>query len=101
MRSQWKRSAACLFVFGLALAPLAPAAAQEATPEPKPGPEEESPSQLARESLEQMMRAMRLLVESIPQYELPEVLENGDIIIRRKRDGAAPGEEPEFDETAT
>jgi hypothetical protein len=47
-----------------------------------------------------MMHALRLLVENIPQYELPEVLENGDIIIRRKR-GDKPHEDPEFDETAT
>jgi hypothetical protein len=82
----------------LALAPLA-ARAQQAEPDP---PSQQSPQDLARDGLERMMRALSLLVDSIPQYELPEVLENGDIIIRRKRDGAeTPHEDPEFDETAT
>ncbi|WP_193370212.1 hypothetical protein [Pelagibius marinus] len=61
---------------------------------------QDSPEELAREGLEQMMRALRLLVESIPQYELPEVLDNGDIIIRRKH-SKPESQEPEFDETAT
>jgi hypothetical protein len=78
----------------LALAPLTARAAQNTAPD-------ESPGDMAREGLEQMMRALRLLVESIPQYELPEVLENGDIIIRRKHGDKRPTDEPEIDETAT
>lgn len=78
----------------LALAPVTAGATDNSSPEQTPG-------DMAREGLEQMMRALSLLVESIPQYELPEVLENGDIIIRRKRDGETPSGEPEFDETAT
>jgi hypothetical protein len=97
MRRQPKTLAAALFGVWLALSPLAPAGAQDAPAKPQ----EESPGALAREGLEQMMRALRLLVESIPQYELPELLDNGDIIIRRKRDGMSPGEDPELDETAT
>jgi hypothetical protein len=87
---------ACL---ALALAPMTAGAAENTAPEQTA--ENQAPGDLAREGLEQMMRALRLLVESIPQYELPEVLENGDIIIRRKRGGEAPSGEPEFDETAT
>ncbi len=30
-----------------------------------------------------ILNALELLLKSIPQYEAPEVLENGDIIIRR------------------
>jgi hypothetical protein len=90
---------AVLFGLCLVLSPLAGAMAQQAQPG---GPSENSPSDLAREGLEQMLRALRLLVESIPQYELPEVLDNGDIIIRRKHGGEAPpAKEPEFDKTAT
>ncbi len=40
---------------------------------------------MAREAIEQMMRALELMIDSIPQYEMPEIEENGDIIIRRKR----------------
>jgi hypothetical protein len=90
-------AAAGLLGLCLAAAALTPATAQDAAPGKPP---QDSPSALAREGLERMMRALRLLVENVPQYELPEVLENGDIIIRRKR-GDKPHEDPEFDETAT
>ena len=83
----------------LALAPAMAAATDNAAPQQSP--DSGSPGELAREGLEQMMRALRLLVESIPQYELPEVLDNGDIIIRRKHGEDAPAREPEIDETAT
>ncbi len=85
-------------LLGAALVLAAPAVqADEAQPGESP---KDSPGEMAREGLEQMMRALRLLVESIPQYELPEVLENGDIIIRRKHP-KPESQEPEFDETAT
>jgi hypothetical protein len=93
------RAAAGLLGLCLVLPLLASAAAQETAAGP---PRQESPSELAREGIEQMMRALGLLVESIPQYELPEVLENGDIIIRRKQGRSVPpAQEPEIDETAT
>lgn len=67
--------------------------------------QDESPSEAARdlalESIEKLMRAMELLLESIPQYEAPEINEDGDIIIRRKRedtpteDGEAAPEQKE------
>ncbi len=47
---------------------------------------------MAREAIEQLMRALELMIDSIPQYELPEIQENGDIIIRRKR--RTPRSEP-------
>jgi len=87
---------ACL---ALALVSTTAAAAESAAREQTA--DNQAPGDMAREGLEQMMRALRLLVESIPQYELPEVLDNGDIIIRRKRGGAPPASDPEFDETAT
>lgn len=82
---------------GVALAPCCTAFAAD-----RQLNESEEPGELAREGLEQMMRALRLLVDSIPQYELPEMLDNGDIIIRRK-DPQAPRkpEDPDIDETAT
>lgn len=102
MRSLSKfRGRAALLGAALLLAPavVGPAAAQSDQAQPGESPRE-SPGDLAREGLEQMMQALRLLVESIPQYELPEVLENGDIIIRRKHPDPK-SEEPEMDETAT
>lgn len=89
-------AAAALLGLCLAAGPLT-AAAEEAPAQPP----RDSPSDLAREGLEHMMRALSLLMENIPQYELPEVLENGDIIIRRKHGGdAPPAAEPEVHETA-
>jgi hypothetical protein len=59
---------------------------------------------MAREAIEQLMRALDLMLDSIPQYELPEIMENGDIIIRRKRRAPRPKPDqpgaPEFDETS-
>jgi len=59
---------------------------------------------MAREAIEQLMRALELMLGSIPQYELPEIMENGDIIIRRKhrtpRPKPDPPGAPEFDETS-
>ena len=70
--------------------------------------EQEQAEELAREAMEQFMRALKMFMQSIPQYELPEINENGDIIIRRKRwpEGDDPGEpddsearEPEVEQT--
>lgn len=87
---------ACL---ALVLLPATAGATENTAPEQTA--DNQAPGDMAREGLEQMMRALRLLVESIPQYELPEVLDNGDIIIRRKRGGEPPASDPEIDETAT
>ncbi len=62
---------------------------------------------MALDAIARMMDALGLFIDSIPQYEAPEVLPNGDIIIRRiDPDGESSpdvqdGEEPEVDETAT
>ncbi len=55
--------------------------------------------EFAREGLETMMRMLGTIVDNIPQYEMPEVNENGDIIIRRKRNkDGEPDEAPILDE---
>lgn len=38
---------------------------------------------LAGEALTKIMRALNLMIDTVPQYAAPEVLPNGDIIIRR------------------
>jgi hypothetical protein len=45
--------------------------------------QEKSPSDHIDEALEGLMAFLRIAVAAIPEYELPEVLPNGDIIIRR------------------
>ena len=52
--------------------------------EPKQPPEKETPSELLKEATRGILKALGLILQSIPQYEAPEILDNGDIIIRRK-----------------
>lgn len=68
--------------------------------------ERERAEEMAREAIEKLMRALELMIESIPQYEMPEINEDGDIIIRRKRrpppdesDEPDKPSEPEVEET--
>lgn len=44
--------------------------------------------------LEPLVQRFETLLEDVPRYEAPEVLPNGDIIIRRKRDEPTPPTEP-------
>ncbi len=60
--------------------------------------EHAAPADRALEKLQQMIEGLRQMIDELPLYEAPEVLENGDIIIRRKRPGAerpAPADEDE------
>ena len=55
-----------------------------------------SASDLALEGLDRLMQALGVFIDSIPQYEAPFINEDGDIIIRRKRDhDAAPAPDGE------
>jgi len=77
-----------------------PAGAEDSSDEPAPN--EQAPGELAREGVERLLQALEVFIEMIPQYEMPELNENGDIIIRRKRDrGEEPAAEPEDDHTST
>ncbi len=51
--------------------------------------EAERARKLIEEALANLVAGLKLAMDSIPQYEAPEVLENGDILIRRKRDDSA------------
>jgi hypothetical protein len=85
---------AAALLLGLALAGPPPALAADEPPE-------ETPEELAREGMERMLKALELFIEMIPQYEMPEVTEDGDIIIRRKRPKGTPPPDPESEETET
>jgi hypothetical protein len=58
-------------------APLAAASAESLQDSTKEA------EQLATEALTKMMQALDLLIMTVPRYAAPEVLPNGDIIIRR------------------
>ena len=58
--------------------------------EPAKPPEKETPSELFKEATRGILKALGLMLQSIPQYETPEILDNGDIIIRRKNPKTTP-----------
>lgn len=66
-----------LLALGLLSLPLAPAGADSLQDNTKEA------ERLADEALAKMMRALDLLIMTVPRYAAPEVLPNGDIIIRR------------------
>ena len=91
-------------VLPLALA-AAPAAAQEGErPGSGPGLVERGVERMMRGLLEEMAPAIRDIettmallegvIGQVEQYEAPEMLPNGDIIIRRKREGIDPLVDP-------
>lgn len=83
---------------------LAIMAAPSAADEPSQPSQRERAETFAREGMESLMQALDLLLQSIPQYELPMMNENGDIIIRRRHesDPAKPAPaQPDADSTDT
>lgn len=91
------RTAAAATLVALVLVLQAPDAAVADEPSDR-----ERAEQLAHDAMERLLRAIELFLQSIPQYEMPEVNEHGDIIIRRKRRPEPTEEEaPETDSTRT
>ena len=83
-----------VFAAFLVCGSVAPATAQE----------DKGADELAVEGLKKLMAALSVFIDAIPQYETPEILDNGDIIIRRKPksgDDEDEGEKPKVEETAT
>jgi hypothetical protein len=66
-----------LLAIALSTAPIAAASADSLQDETAKA------EQLANEALAKMMKALDLLITTVPRYAAPEVLPNGDIIIRR------------------
>ena len=84
-----------------AMMSLASAAAVGAETKPAPDALERAEEAL-REGGEKIMRALELIMRAVPQYDMPEIRENGDIIIRRRnpdRPKKPPPDRP--DETTT
>jgi hypothetical protein len=71
----------------IALPVLAALALPAAAAEPE---DKETPSELMTDAMSKMVRALELFIQAIPQYEKPEITEDGDIIIRRKHPDAEP-----------
>ena len=66
-----------LLALGLLIAPVGVAAADSLQDN------KAEAERLANEALTKMMKALDLLISTVPRYAAPEVLPNGDIIIRR------------------
>lgn len=62
---------------------------------PAAAEERDRPEDLAREGAAKLMRALELFLETLPRYEAPRMLPNGDILIPR-----APRRETEPSEPA-
>ncbi len=84
-----------------AMMSLASAAAFGAETKPAPDVRERAAEAL-REGAEKIMRALELMLLAVPQYDMPEVQENGDIIIRRRNPDRREKRPPDrTDETTT
>jgi len=71
---------------GLLVATLAlPLAAQPPAGQADESGGKDEAFEMAEDAMLQLMLALQLMISAIPQYEMPEVLDNGDIIIRRKQ----------------
>ena len=79
---------AALLIASVAVVPAARAQAPAQPPQ-------ESPKDMLEDASRKALRAFELMLKAIPQYEAPEILDNGDILIRRKKakpEAPAPGE---------
>jgi hypothetical protein len=82
-----------------AIAGPRPAAAQE--PLVMPTPNGSDAEVIARAAIEQLVRALGLALQSVPQYDLPRVNPRGDIIIRRLNPPVRGQRDVDPDEAAT
>ncbi len=69
--------------------PGEPVAANNASGSAEIQEEAEQARRKIEEALGNLIAGLKLMMDSIPQYEAPEILENGDILIRRKRPESA------------
>jgi len=52
-----------------------------------PPSQQKKPEDMIEDGMKMILNALQLILKTIPQYKAPEVLENGDIIIRRVPSG--------------
>lgn len=72
------------------------------SPQPTPKEQMDEAAKAAEQAAKDLISIMGIMLRSIPQYEMPVILENGDILIRRApKEPAAPDEEPPADGSKT
>ncbi len=79
--------------FHLAAAALVLLAASPVLAQQQNSPADDA-AEAAKEALGKIMRSLSGVISSIPQYQMPEVLPNGDIILRRKPAPAPAQKQP-------
>ena len=72
-----------LIVMGMFIIPLFPAVSADLFKTQSPPSPREAPEKMIEDGMKMILGAIKLILKSIPEYKAPEVLENGDIIIRR------------------
>jgi hypothetical protein len=84
-------------LFGLAAALPAPTLAGSGVVHVQQSMEEKADEaeKAFKDAADKLMTALRAMLRAIPQYEMPEITEEGDIIIRRKRMDEEPPDHPE------
>ena len=82
-------------ILAAAIAVAAPAAADERHPD------RERLEDMARDGVDRVMQMLEDLMDRLPEFRMPEITPEGDIIIRRPRPKPSlkPVEEPEIIET--
>jgi len=86
-------------IMGLAANGVRTAVAEDTAPLPTIP---EGAQEMAVEGISKLLQALDLFVKSVPQYAAPEVLPNGDIIIRRVHPDQAPASpHPRSDDDGT
>ncbi|MDX1580531.1 MAG: hypothetical protein R3360_02795 [Alphaproteobacteria bacterium] len=90
------RAVLTVFAFLLIFAVVSPVLAEEGaekSSDPSLSDKWDEMSEEMKQQMQDLLDAMGGFVKSIPQYEAPVVLDNGDILIRRKNPDGAPREE--------
>ena len=78
-----KRLLPVLMVLGVFIIPLFPAVSADLLRIQTSPSQREAPEKMIEDGMKMILGAIQLILKSIPEYKAPEVLENGDIIIRR------------------
>lgn len=81
---------AVLSVFATAV--ITPVHVRAQSAQPDPGYGTDNPKELFEGATRMAMKALELLIKTLPQYDPPVVLKNGDILIKRKRPNDEQGQ---------
>ena len=78
-----KRLLPVLMVFGVFIIFSKPIISADLHRVQTPPAQNKEPEKMIEDGMKMILNALQLILKSLPQYKAPEVLGNGDIIIRR------------------